>query len=175
MSPEQAKGESVDYRCDLFSLGSVLYHLASGRPAFDGSNLTATLIAVANKDPEPIETVRPELDADLARLIMQLLNKEVDQRPQSAADVVQSLRQIEQKLQARRVSEMEATQQQPFASTLASPALDRVTPAKERRPLPVKPILVGGGLAAVLIGAFLAIWAAVMPTPLFMYSSKKLT
>ncbi len=49
MAPEQARGENVDARCDLFSLGSVLYRMASGRAPFEGSNLTATLIAVAHE------------------------------------------------------------------------------------------------------------------------------
>jgi serine/threonine protein kinase len=49
MAPEQAQGYAVDHRCDLFSLGSVLYHLATGKPAFEGNNLTATLMAVVHQ------------------------------------------------------------------------------------------------------------------------------
>ena len=60
MAPEQAQGQPIDHRCDLFSLGSVLYHLAAGRPAFDGDNLTATLIAVAQANPQPRSQASPQ-------------------------------------------------------------------------------------------------------------------
>jgi serine/threonine protein kinase len=62
MSPEQASGEPVDPRCDLFSLGSVLYYVASGKPPFASSSLTATLIAVSRADCQPIEKVCPVRD-----------------------------------------------------------------------------------------------------------------
>lgn len=95
MAPEQAQGESVDHRGDLFSLGSVLYQLASGKPAFLGKNLTATLIAVAHEAPQPVEELNPTLDPALAALIMHLLEKDPDQRPQTALEVVEKIKQIE--------------------------------------------------------------------------------
>ena len=65
MAPEQALGETVDHRCDLFSLGSVLYHLPTGKAPFPGGNITATLMAVVRQDPEPIDKLAPEIDPDL--------------------------------------------------------------------------------------------------------------
>jgi serine/threonine protein kinase len=100
MAPEQAQGQDVDARCDLFSLGSVLYQIAAGKPPFEGSNLTATLIAVAHTNPEPIESHRRELHPDLSRLIMRLLSKNRDQRPASAAEVSEALTRIEAQLGA---------------------------------------------------------------------------
>ena len=97
MAPEQAQGTDVDHRCDLFSLGNLLYHLASGSPPFAGENLTATLIAVAQADCETIQQVCPDMQPELADLIMQLLQKDRDQRPRSATAVEQTLAGIEQK------------------------------------------------------------------------------
>ena len=99
MAPEQAQGQNVDHRCDLFSLGSVLYHLATGKPAFEGNNLTATLMAVVHHEPKPIEKVSPDIDPKLAALITELVQKAREQRPQSADAVSQRLAEIERTLQ----------------------------------------------------------------------------
>lgn len=120
MAPEQAQGEPVDHRSDLFSLGSVLYHLVTGRPAFIGSNLTATLIAVAQASPLEVSQVSPDLHPDLAKLIMGLLSKEKDIRPQSASEVAEFLAAIEIDL------ELEPTMQV-VPRTAAPPAEDQVT------------------------------------------------
>ncbi len=98
MSPEQAQGEPVDHRCDLFSLGSVLYRLCAGRAPFQGTNLTSMLVAVAHDAPVPIETVCPRLDPKFAQLIGKLLSKDPDERIQSAAEVTQQIRRIEHRL-----------------------------------------------------------------------------
>lgn len=98
MAPEQAQGLAVDHRSDLFSLGSVLYHLAAGKPAFDGNNLTATLMAVVHQEPQPIEALSPDIHPQLATLISELMQKDRDQRPQSASEVSQRMAEIEQSL-----------------------------------------------------------------------------
>lgn len=95
MAPEQAQGENLDARADLFSLGSVLYRIASGAAPFEGFNLTATLIAVAHKEPQPLSSVAPDLHPRLAELINRLLSKNPADRPTSAADVASELRYIE--------------------------------------------------------------------------------
>ncbi len=98
MSPEQANGEEADHRSDLFSLGSVLYRMAAGRAPFARNNLSATLVAVSQADCQPIGEYAPQLQQNLAALIQRLLQKERDQRPQSAAEVVQELANIERQL-----------------------------------------------------------------------------
>lgn len=95
MAPEQATGETVDHRCDLFSLGSVLYHLASGQVPFQGKSLTAVLIAVSQAETIPIEQIEPGIDPDLAALIGKLLSRDPNDRPQSAQAVVDSILAIE--------------------------------------------------------------------------------
>lgn len=99
MAPEQARGETVDHRCDLFSLGCVLYRLLAGKAPFEGSNLTATLIAVTQRDAEPVENLVSNVEPSLAALIAKLLSKDRESRHASAKEVADQLRSIENKLQ----------------------------------------------------------------------------
>lgn len=100
MSPEQAQGGDIDPRCDLFSLGSVLYRLITGKLAFNAENITATLLAVVSKEPTPVEELRPDVDPELAALIRKLLSKNREDRPVSALEVAEQIAAIEQKLKA---------------------------------------------------------------------------
>jgi serine/threonine protein kinase len=87
MSPEQANGESVDHRADLFSLGSVLYALCTGRPPFRGPTTAAVLHQVGTATPKPVRELNPEVPAWLEELITRLLAKDPNQRVQSAAEL----------------------------------------------------------------------------------------
>jgi hypothetical protein len=90
MAPEQANGADVDARADLFSLGSSLYHAATGRPPFTGRTLTAVLHAVAEQEPPPAHTLRPDLPRPLSDLIASLMRKRPEDRPPSAAVVAET-------------------------------------------------------------------------------------
>jgi serine/threonine protein kinase len=94
MSPEQARGEKVDHRTDLFGLGAVLYRLCTGKLPFPGSSTMAVLAALGMKEPESVREQNPEVPEPLAALIHQLLAKNPDQRPATADDVVQRIRSI---------------------------------------------------------------------------------
>lgn len=91
LAPEQLDGARVDGRADLFSLGCVLYLMATGKPAFPGATTSARLAAVATHHPEPVRLSAPALAQPLADLIMQLLAKSPADRPASARDVVRRL------------------------------------------------------------------------------------
>jgi serine/threonine protein kinase len=91
MAPEQARGQPVDARSDLFSLGCVLYKLCSGASPFAGTTLTAVLTALAVDDPVPLREHNPRIPEPLADLIMQLLAKQPRKRPQTAEEVVERL------------------------------------------------------------------------------------
>jgi Leucine-rich repeat (LRR) protein len=91
LSPEQARGDTVDARGDLFSLGCVLYELCAGRPPFTGKNTLALVTALASTDPIPLRNLRPDLPRPLTDLVMQLLAKNPARRPPSARVVAERL------------------------------------------------------------------------------------
>jgi serine/threonine protein kinase len=91
MSPEQANGEPVDHRSDLFSLGSVLYELCTGRPPFRAPNTAAVLRRVSEETPRPIREVNPDIPGQLCRLIGRLHAKKPVDRPASATEVADLL------------------------------------------------------------------------------------
>ena len=93
MSPEQAGGERVNHRSDLFSLGSVMYAMCSGRSPFRATSLAAAIKRVCQATPKPLGEINSELPTWLIELINQLLHKEPDQRPGSAADIAVFLEQ----------------------------------------------------------------------------------
>src|SRR5262249_22068760 len=91
MSPEQANGEPVDHRSDLFSLGSVLYELCTGRPAFRAPNTAAVLRRVSDEAPRPIREVNPDIPEPLCRVIDRLHAKKPADRPAAAQEVADLL------------------------------------------------------------------------------------
>jgi len=94
MAPEQARGEAVDARADLFSLGVVLYQAATGRRPFPGADTFSILTALATTEPAPAASVNPALPAELSTLITRLLSKNPAARPQSARDVADELARL---------------------------------------------------------------------------------
>jgi serine/threonine protein kinase len=94
MAPEQAGGK-MDARADLFSLGCVLYRMATGKPAFHGDDVITTLMAVVTQHPPPPCEVNPRLPRALSDLIVRLLAKKADDRPPSARAVADALRDLE--------------------------------------------------------------------------------
>jgi len=95
MSPEQARGTRVDARSDLFSLGSVLYEMCTGREPFMGSDMMATLMALALESPPPIRLLNSEIPPALAELVTWLLAKSAEDRPRSARVVADALTKVQ--------------------------------------------------------------------------------
>ncbi|MFN9809195.1 MAG: protein kinase domain-containing protein, partial [Deltaproteobacteria bacterium] len=90
-SPEQARGERVDERSDLFSLGALLYACVSGVPPFRGTTAVATLAKVVLEDPPPLRARRVECPRALERLVARLLEKDPMRRPAGAEEVARAL------------------------------------------------------------------------------------
>ena len=94
MAPEQARGEELDARADLFSFGAVLYEMATGRPAFAGNTAAVIHDAILNRDPSPASRWNPNLPPDLERVIVKALEKDRELRCQTAAELRTDLKRI---------------------------------------------------------------------------------
>ncbi len=102
MSPEQARGEEVDARSDLFSMGAVLYEMATGRQAFTGSTHATIFDGILRGEPAPAAGLNPALPAELVRIIGKALGKDRRGRYQSAADLCADLRRAKQQADSGR-------------------------------------------------------------------------
>jgi serine/threonine protein kinase len=148
MAPEQARGEKVNHRADLFSLGCLLYRLCVGNPPFQGNSTLAVLNAVALETPPEPVSVNPEVPAKLSALIVQLLQKDPKCRPVSAAAVAEVL----QGLQKRVLREQEGPSE---TMSLTAAPQGKAASGKRRR------LALLCGTLAVLAGLLGAgLWAA---------------
>jgi eukaryotic-like serine/threonine-protein kinase len=103
MSPEQARGEELDARTDLFSFGAVLYEMATGRMAFPGDTAAIIHEAILNRAPVPVERLKPELPSKLEEIINKALEKDRKLRYQSAADIRTDLQRLKRDTESARV------------------------------------------------------------------------
>jgi eukaryotic-like serine/threonine-protein kinase len=102
MSPEQARGEPVDVRTDLFSFGTVLYEMVTQRPAFTGANSLRTVHAILHQSPPPPRSLNPAVPLALERIILKLLAKDRHDRYQTGSDVRIELKRLEREIETGR-------------------------------------------------------------------------
>jgi eukaryotic-like serine/threonine-protein kinase len=141
MAPEQIEHGTVDARSDLFSLGVVLYEMLTGHLPFRGEHEAAMMYSILNEEPEPIQQYLPDISSELVHIVNRALDKDPEDRYQSAHDMVIDLRRLK-KQSTRVVRRGEVT---PPAEQVASPP--QATAHRHR----FIPWLAGGGVAIVAV------------------------
>lgn len=154
MSPEQVRGEVLDPRSDLFSLGSVMYAMVAGLSPFQGAHPLDTVRRVADEEPVPLSRLAPSMPKELTDLVMRLLSKNPAQRPGSASEVAEAIRN-QLAVRNRQNGVIEKTCTIPIAS---------LRRRQERRQLLSNALSIIGALAltVVILGAAIL---ALLPRP----------
>ncbi len=162
MAPEQGRGDKVDARADLFSLGCVLYRLCTGRLPFAGKDAMEMLIAVATETPPPVHELNTQVPPKLARLIMKLLEKMPKDRPASARAVVEAIQAIENSMPTMQMTLPVAAPLPVVQASVwhdpAQPTRALVRPPLRRPRSRLKPL----ALAAVIVGVMGLVFAAAL-------------
>lgn len=166
MSPEQALGQPVDHRSDLFSLGTLLYEMLCGEPPFTGRNTVETLSRICSFKQPALYLVDPEIPEDVSHFVDHLLRKPPEQRPAGARDVVEKLDCLLSEGSARAESSSETLDQETLEATpRVLSGADGWTPSEQHMPAKSRRRMFAIGLVVLIfIGLSSGTWW-LWPTP----------
>ncbi len=99
MSPEQVRGQKLDTRSDIFSLGIVIYEILAGKEPFDKPNSGDIIAAILTEEPPPLSQIRPEIPSELERIVSKALKKNKDERYQTAKDLLNDIKSFRRKIE----------------------------------------------------------------------------
>jgi len=135
MSPEQVQGVEADHRSDLFSLGVLLYELFTGQLPFRGVHETAMAYEIVNVDAKPMSSLKPEINQDLDRIILGCLEKDPNERMQSAKQVAVDLKRIRRDSGKQGVSQVHRVAASPASNAGQEPLAQTITRSGNRKPI----------------------------------------
>ncbi len=158
MSPEQAAGDAIDHRSDLFSLGSMLYELLTEASPFAADSRLETLKKICFHREIPVREHRPDVPKELADLVGKLLEKEKERRPQDAKTVLAALEKLSSTSESPQTETFSDIEALPTADEGLDPLVRPTTAEDSRQPAAWRTTASRAGLVAAVVALALVLW-----------------